>query len=87
MNQNFNKEARIKHLEITFLQYQENSNDHSYNDSSKPNNFDIKFPLYMKHLRSLKLTNICDKNFTETLFDMASCKKLKMLSLSMVNDQ
>jgi len=37
----------MKHLDITFLQ--ENSSEHGYSDS-KPLNFDIKFPLYMKHL-------------------------------------
>jgi len=40
----------------------------------------------MKHLKSLALWNICDRNFTETLFDMASQSRLKSLSLSLVNE-
>lgn len=40
----------------------------------------------MKHLHSLALSNICDKYFTETLFDMASQSRLKSLSLSLANE-
>lgn len=46
----------------------------------------IKFPKYLKTLRSLSLLGIWHKDFTETLFDMASQKRLKKLSLNFVNE-
>jgi len=48
--------------------------------------YEIKFHKYLKNLRSLHLLNIADKNFTETMFDMASIRKLKELNLSFVPD-
>lgn len=40
----------------------------------------------MKHLKSLSLHNIADKNFTETMFDMACQRKLKFFSFSLLNE-
>ena len=47
---------------------------------------ELKLHKYLKHLRSLHLANIADKNFSETMFDMASVRKLKELNLSFVAD-
>ena len=49
-------------------------------------NQEIKFHKYLKYLKSLTLLNVGDRNFTETMFDMACAKKLKELSLSFAND-
>jgi hypothetical protein len=46
----------------------------------------IKFPKYLKKLKSLKLHGIWHKDFTETLFDMASQRRLRTLSLTFVSD-
>ena len=40
----------------------------------------------MKQLKNMQLLNVCDSNLTETLFDMASQKKLESLSISMVDE-
>lgn len=79
-----NREVKVKNLEIVFQQ--QASIDYHLEKKNEPIMFDIKFPLYLKHLRKLSLWNICDKNFTETMFDMASRSKLKQLSLVMIND-
>lgn len=47
---------------------------------------EIKFHKYLKNLRSLQLVNIADRNFAETMFDMAAVRKLKELNLCFVND-
>lgn len=85
LNKNLTRECRVRDLDIVFCQ--EAASDYQRDKKHEPVSFEIKFPLYLKHLRRLALTNICDKNFTETLFDMASQSKLKALSLSMINDQ
>ena len=46
----------------------------------------IKFPKYLKKLKSLTLTNIWHRDFTETLFDMASQRRLKSLNLQFIPD-
>lgn len=46
----------------------------------------IKFPKYLKRLKSLTLHGVWHKDFTETLFDMASQRRLRKLSLSFVKD-
>ena len=48
--------------------------------------YEIKFHKYLKNLRSLHLMNIADRNFSETMFDMASIRKLKELNLCFVPD-
>jgi hypothetical protein len=78
LNQNLNKESCLKHVEINFVTPRE---------QSEPKNIELKFPRYMKHLVSLKLQNIFDKNFTETMFDMASQSRLQHLWLSLLSDQ
>lgn len=35
----------------------------------------------------MEIKGICDPNFTETMFDMASQRKLRSLSLGTCNDQ
>lgn len=42
----------------------------------------IKFPKYLKKLNELSLFGIWHKDFTETMFDMASQRRLKKLCLS-----
>jgi hypothetical protein len=61
LNKNLTKEVMFKQLEVNFT-----------NTTKQGEQYEIKFPKYLKNLRSLSLHNICDKNFTETLFDMAS---------------
>jgi hypothetical protein len=46
--------------------------------------YEIKFHKYLKNLKSLHLVNIADKNFSETMFDMASIRKLRELNLSFI---
>ena len=49
VNQNLNKESRVKKLDINFIL--DNYNSYTISErQSQPSNFDIKFPLYMKHL-------------------------------------
>lgn len=48
--------------------------------------YEIKFHKYLKNLRSLQILNIADKNFSETMFDMGSIRKLKELNLSFIPD-
>lgn len=84
INKSLNREVKIKNLDIVFCQ--EATLDYAQEKKPDPVQFDIKFPLYLKHLKKLSLSNICDKNFTETMFDMASQSKLKSLSLVMIND-
>ena len=47
---------------------------------------EIKFHKYLKNLRYLHFINIADRNFAETMFDMASIRKLKELNISFVPD-
>ena len=61
LNKNLGKENHIKSLSIKFT------------NPTKPNeNYEIKFPKYLKNLKRLSIHNIADKNFTETLFDLGS---------------
>jgi hypothetical protein len=50
----------VKHLQIVFK------------EEPVEGSMNIKFPKYLKHLKSFIMMNISDKNFTDTLFDMAS---------------
>lgn len=61
LNKSLSKESNFKQLSITFT-----------NSSKSSEQYEIKFPKYLKHLKSLSMLNICDKHFTETLFDMGS---------------
>lgn len=79
LNKNIGKDANLRQLAITFQNYQQASDKHL-------ENLEIKFHKYLKNLRSLQLVNIADKNFSETMFDMASTKKLKELNLCFVPD-
>lgn len=88
LNKGLNRDSKIKHLDINFVH--SDICDNAYridHENPQPTEFELKFPRYMKHLKSLHLSNIYDKNFTETLFDCASRHKLKELSLSMITDQ
>jgi hypothetical protein len=55
-------------------------------EKAPENGFEIKFHKYLKNLRSLRLDNVADKNFSDTLFDMASIRKLRELNLTFVPD-
>jgi len=46
----------------------------------------IKFHKYLKKLKRLKLTNIWHRDFTESLFDMASQRHLRILDLKFLPD-
>lgn len=83
VNQNLNKESNLKELSILFVDKttkelntelfgQGRSGFKKDTKLIAAQKFDIKFPRYLKHLRKMKLRGICDPNFTETLFDMAS---------------
>ena len=79
LNQNLTRESSIQNLEVNFI--------YANKQGTKSDaNFDIRFPKYMKHLKSLSLHNIADKNFTETMFDMACQRKLKFFSFSLLNE-
>lgn len=75
LNKSLGKESNFKQLAITFI-----------NSSKQGENYEMKFPKYLKNLKSMHILNICDKHFTETLFDMASQKRLKQLHLSFITD-
>lgn len=95
LNQSLNKESNLKHLTITFIdpalattQLDGSVMYPSAPDGGKqPQKFDITFPRYLKHLKSLKLRGICAPDFTETMFDMASVRRLKSLSIGLINEQ
>lgn len=72
LNKHLGKESKIKQLLINFIA-------NSVNDQSV-----IKFPKYLKNLKSLIMWNIYDRNFTDTLFDLASQKRLKELGLGFI---
>ena len=78
LNKNLGKDANLKSLAIYFATNQ--------GVSSGENNYEIKFHKYLKNLRTLHLVNISDKNFSETMFDMASIRKLRELNLCFVPD-
>ncbi len=70
LNKQINKENYLRAIIVRFM--------------SSEKEFQVKFHKYPKNLRILHLSNIGDKNFTETIFDMACIRKLKALSLSFV---
>lgn len=74
MNNTLNKQCQIEDLHISFKHQQ----------GEKSSLTPIKFPKYLKKLKAMTLENVWHKEFTETLFDMASQKRLKKLSLSFV---
>ena len=80
LNKNIGKDAGLRALQITF------ANPQGLQMMAQSEVYEIKFHKYLKNLRSLHLLNIADKNFTETMFDMASIRKLKELNLSFVPD-
>ena len=71
LNKGLNKEISIKTLKINFA-------------IETTEHFELKFPKYLKHLRSLTLNNIADKNLTDTLMDMASLSRINELTLGFV---
>lgn len=80
LNKNIGKDAGLRALQITF------ANPQGLQMMAQSEAYEIKFHKYLKNLRSLHLLNIADKNFSETMFDMASIRKLKELNLSFVPD-
>ena len=72
LNNALTRHSPLEHLTISFL-----------TDEKKGGCLTaIKFPKYIKKLNCLSLHGIWHKDFTETMFDMASQRKLKQLSLS-----
>ena len=71
LNNTLGRQSQIEDLEVNFT-----------HDKDEPGSLTaIKFPKYLKKLKCLTLTNIWHKDFTETLFDMASQKRLNSLNL------
>lgn len=66
LNESLGRQSQIVDLEVLF----ESKSDVEGSSTA------IKFPKYLKKLKSLKLTNIWHKEFTETLFDLASQRRL-----------
>lgn len=66
LNDSLGRQSQLIDLEVLF----ESKKD------QEGSNVAIKFPKYLKKLKSLKLTNIWHKEFTETLFDLASQRRL-----------
>lgn len=62
LNSTFGKDCPIEDLEVNFV----------HEPDQKSSMTDIKFPKYLKKLKSLKINGVWHKDFTETLFDMAS---------------
>ena len=84
LNKSIGKDSCYKHLSITFTN-NNNGFGNGLSESGTPlaggsiSFGEIKFHKYLKHLKSLSMKNVADKNFSETLFDMASIRKLKDL--------
>eukprot|EP00347_Sterkiella_histriomuscorum_P008952 403343108 len=72
LNKGINKDNNFKQLSVNF--------------QAGESFFEVKFHKYLKNLKSLSLTNVGDKNFTESMFDMACIRKLRELSLSFIPD-
>ena len=62
INSSLSKESPLEELEVTFVHEQD----------PKSSLTQIKFPKYLKRLRSLTLNGIWHKEFAEVMFDMAS---------------
>ena len=58
----------------------------THKNAGKASTTAIKFHKYLKKLRRLKLTNVWHRDFTESLFDMASQRHLTELDLSFAPD-
>ena len=71
MNNSLGRQSQVEDLEVNF----------TYEKDEPGSKTAIKFPKYLKKLKSLTLTNVWHKDFTETLFDMAAAKRLKSLNL------
>lgn len=76
LNNALTRNSPLEHVAITFIVDQKRGGSTT----------SIKFPKYLKMLKSLTLHGIWHKDFTETLFDMASQRRLKKLSLCFVNE-
>ena len=71
LNNSLGRQSQVEDLEVNFM-----------HDKDEPGSKTaIKFPKYLKRLKSLTLTGIWHKDFTETLFDMAAARRLKTLNL------
>lgn len=87
LNKNIGKDTNLKSLAIQFANYMNtSSSSSSIAGAAADANYEIKFHKYLKNLRSLTLVNISDRNFSETMFDMASIRKMKELNLSFTPD-
>lgn len=76
LNSSLSKESPLEELEVNFV----------HETDQKSSLTQIKFPKYLKRLKSLTLNGIWHKDFAEILFDMASQKRIKKLCLGFVPD-
>ena len=74
LNNSLGRQSQIEDLEVQF----------THKASEKGCISAIKFHKYLKKLKRLKLTNVWHRDFTESLFDMASQRHLKTLDLQFV---
>lgn len=76
LNNSLGRVSQIEDLEVHF----------THKNAGKPSTTAIKFHKYLKKLRRLKLVNVWHRDFTESLFDMASQRHLTELDLQFVPD-
>ena len=62
LNNSLGRQSQIEDLEVQF----------THRPNEKGSITAIKFHKYLKKLKRLKLTNVWHRDFTESLFDMAS---------------
>lgn len=86
LNSSLHKENQFKSLNISFVDPSASESLYATAKETKPVKFSITFPKYLKHLTSLRFHNLCDPYFTETMFDMASARRLKELSLGFATE-
>ena len=76
LNNSLGRQSQIEDLEVQF----------THKVAEKGCVTAIKFHKYLKKLRRLRLTNVWHRDFTESLFDMASQRELRILDLQFVNE-
>ena len=76
LNNSLGRQSQIEDLEVQFL----------HKAKERGSSTAIKFHKYLKKLKRLRLTNVWHRDFTESLFDMASQRHLKELDLQFIAD-
>lgn len=77
LNNSLGRVSQIEDLEVNFTHR---------SGGMKGSSTAIKFHKYLKKLKRLKLSNVWHRDFTESLFDMASQRHLQELDLSFVQE-